>query len=180
MRFGSDAPFGLSGFIVALGDRIQMLSLASRRTRPPVFSRGFLGIRPPDTLYIDNINPPLGNPFLLAPDTFTAVFQPGGNAVSCVFNNNAGTGEIVLSTWSALSQGILNICGSVGGSQNVVGLTGLLLSVQNAQVGFGQCGVQAEAVLAELGHPNDPSTLVVGTIATNGTILSVNKHSINN
>ncbi|KAJ7750002.1 hypothetical protein B0H16DRAFT_1724871 [Mycena metata] len=130
-------------------------------------------------LNVDNVNPPFSNPLLIAPETFSFAFQ--GNAVTCIFNNAAsGFGETVLPTWASISQGILNICGSVGGSENIVGLTGLVLVVENAQIGFGTCGIQAETVAVELGHPNDPSTLVTGVVAANGTVLSVTKHSINN
>ncbi|KAJ7763315.1 hypothetical protein B0H16DRAFT_1527466, partial [Mycena metata] len=128
---------------------------------------------------IDNINPPLGNPLLIAPETFTFVFQPGGNAATCIFNFATGaTGEVLLGTWASTTQAILGICGSVGGSEDIFGLNGLELLVQNAQIGFGQCGVTAETLVAQLGHPNEPSTLVTGAAAANGTVLSVTKHSI--
>ncbi|KAJ6491943.1 hypothetical protein C8R45DRAFT_990004, partial [Mycena sanguinolenta] len=127
----------------------------------------------------DNINPPLANPLPILPDTFEFLVQPGGNAVTCAFNNFAtGTADIVLATWASTTQAILGICGSVGGSEQILGTTGLEISVQNAQLGFGLCGEQAETIVAELGHPNDPSMLVTGTVAANGTVLSVKKHSI--
>jgi hypothetical protein len=128
----------------------------------------------------NNENPPLANPLPIPPDTFWLTFQPGGNAVTCVFNNFVtGTTDIALATWASTTQAILGICGSVGGSEQILGNPVLELLVQNAQLGFGLCGESAETIVAELGHPNDPSMLVTGAVAANGTVLSVKKYFIN-
>ncbi|KAJ7438673.1 hypothetical protein B0H11DRAFT_1935112 [Mycena galericulata] len=126
----------------------------------------------------DNINPPFTNPLVIPPEFFWFAFN--GNAVSCVFNNFAsGTTDLALASWSSTTRSILGICGSVGGETDIFGTTGLELLVQNAQLGFGQCGETAETIAADLGNLDDPSILVTGTVAANGTVLTVQKHFVN-
>jgi hypothetical protein len=126
---------------------------------------------------IDNLNPPLANPLFIPPDFFWFAFK--GNAVTCVFNNFASGTDLALASWASTTQAILGICGSVGGETQIPGTGGLELLVQNAQLGFGQCGESAETVVADLGNLDDPSMLVIGTVAANGTVLTVQKHFIN-